>query len=227
MAELTRFSDALWLRNIGVHNVSIGGAGGLGSYLAFYLGRMGCDITIYDNDTVDTVNLAGQLYNESHINMDKVVAIRDVVKEFSGTTISTLKKRVDEEFLSEVVFSCFDNMDARKKVFNAWLKEAEAENFDKFVFIDGRMHAEHYEVFCVHDKESAERYKQHLFDDAQMEDAPCTFKATSHCAAMCSANMAAVFTNWLSNIATHPAKFRSMPLRVTFNIATMRYVNEQ
>ena len=54
------------------------------------------------------------------------------------------------------------------------------------------------QIFCVTPKYIS-KYKEHLFDDSEVEDAPCTMKQTSHSAAMIASHMTAFFTNHLTN----------------------------
>ena len=58
--KTVRFSDAHWY-SPGIE-VLIGGVGGIGSHLAYYLGRQECELYIYDMDLISEVNIGGQLY---------------------------------------------------------------------------------------------------------------------------------------------------------------------
>ena len=69
---------------------------------------------------------------------------------------------------------------------------------DTPIFIDGRLRAEQMQIFCV-TPNNIEAYEAHLFDDTEVEDAPCTLKQTSHSAAMIASHMVAFFTNHLTN----------------------------
>ena len=60
----SRFSSAIWFKEIGKQIVTLAGLGGIGSYVAFLLGRLKVSqIIIYDDDTVDETNLSGQMFS--------------------------------------------------------------------------------------------------------------------------------------------------------------------
>ena len=50
-----RFTDLEWYGN--TKTLLIGGAGGIGSWLSFFLGRIGHKLYIFDFDTVEPSNL--------------------------------------------------------------------------------------------------------------------------------------------------------------------------
>ena len=78
------------------------------------------------------------------------------------------------------------------------VKELKGVPTDTPIFIDGRLRAEQMQIFCV-TPDKIEEYEKHLFDDSEVEDAPCTLKQTSHSAAMIASHMTAFFTNHLTN----------------------------
>ena len=81
----SRFSSAIWFEKIQQQHVLLAGVGGIGSYVAFLLSRMKPkSITIYDPDTVETVNMAGQLYGMQDIGRPKVTAMNTRMREFSS-----------------------------------------------------------------------------------------------------------------------------------------------
>ena len=192
----SRFRDASWFEKLSKYTVPIiiGGVGGIGSWLTLYLARMmGPDsyLILYDFDKVEEINMAGQLFRMQDIGMLKVAAVKNVVEEFSGyDKIVAQPDRYDSESLrSPVMFSCFDNMQARKVMFENWLQEA--EKYPDSIFIDGRLNAEQFQVYYV-TLEWAKKYADtHLFDDADVEDAACSYKQTSHFAASIAADRSA------------------------------------
>lgn len=199
MEELTdvrksRFSDAPFFKGAASLEVCIGGLGGIGSYLAFFLSRIVETIYGFDFDTVEKVNLAGQLFSNNHVGLSKAGAVRLLVNEYGHATFVPFKEAIEEdsEIPENYVFSAFDNMKARKNLFSIWEK-----NENRELFIDGRLLADQYEVYFVQ-KGNEERYKTTLFDDDEVEEVSCSFKQTSHFAAMCGARMVHGFTNYLS-----------------------------
>ena len=197
----SRFRDASWFGNIETLTtpIVVGGAGGIGSWLTLFLGRMLSDsyLFLYDFDNVEEVNIAGQMFSKQHIGMSKVHAVQDIIGNFTEYgSLSAQNEKYDENSLkSPIMFSCFDNMKARKIMFKNWMSEA--PKHENAVFIDGRLLAEQLQVFFV-TLETAERYeKEFLFDDSEVEDANCSYKQTSHFAAIIAARMVQGFTNWL------------------------------
>jgi molybdopterin/thiamine biosynthesis adenylyltransferase len=217
----SRFRDASWFEKLSKYTVPIivGGVGGIGSWLTLYLSRMmGPDsyLILYDFDKVEEINMAGQLFRTQDIGLLKVAAIKDVVKAFSGyDKIVAQPDRYDKESLrSPVMFSCFDNMEARKTMFENWLEEA--EKYPESIFIDGRLNAEQFQVYYV-TLEWAEKYrKDHLFDDSEVEDANCSYKQTTHFAAAIAAKMVQGFTGFLDDTYELPFRYEEIgPLFLT------------
>ena len=90
---LARFSDAPWASEI--RSITIGGAGGLGSWLAMFLARVGHRIDIYDFDHVGTENIGGgQFYSERQAGQAKTSALRSNIRgvspSFGNMLIPTL-----------------------------------------------------------------------------------------------------------------------------------------
>ena len=184
--------------------------GGIGSWLSFLLGRMGCHLYLFDNDEIDETNMGGQLYQSGQIGMSKVEAALNNVYTFSGNSnIETFSKYTEESESCPIMFSCFDNMKARKLMFENW-----AAGDDRSIFIDGRMLAESFQIYAVLPG-SEDRYRESLFDDSEVEEQPCSAKATSHTAAMISSMMVGIFTNYLSNIKTE-MNIREVPFFTSF-----------
>lgn len=197
----SRFRDASWFDKVSAMNMPIivGGAGGIGSWLVTLLVRVlpvDLYLFLYDNDTVEEVNMAGQLYSKKHIGLPKVKAIEDIVTNYSDFKgLQPMNELYTKKSLkSPIMFSAFDNMKARKIMFENWLEEA--KEFNDGIFIDGRLLAEQLQVIFV-TLETAERYrKDYLFDDKEVEAENCSYKQTSHFAANIGAKMVQGFTNW-------------------------------
>jgi len=211
----SRFRDASWFEKVDkfVIPIIIGGAGGIGSWLTLFLSRMlppASYIILYDFDRVEEVNMAGQLFRTQDIGKLKVTAIKEIVKDFSGYERVTVQPdRYDGESLrSPVMFSCFDNMVARKDMFENWLQEA--EKYPDSIFIDGRLNAEQFQVFYV-TLENALQYKnKYLFSDDEVDDTNCSYKQTTHFAAAIAAKMVQGFTGFLDPSYELPFKYEEI-----------------
>ena len=204
LEQAGRFKDAPWFPLDEV-NVIVGGVGGIGSWLTLMLARAGFVPMVYDFDTFEIHNMSGQLVPERLIGEVKVEAVAEVVKNFTGTTIHTFNEKYTAESMSHhYVFSGFDNMQARKDMFNAWCEYVaewkDAGSPDETpIFIDGRLLMEQMQIFCV-TPDRVQEYEKHLFDDAEVAEAPCTLKQTSHSAAMIASHMVGFFTNHMTNV---------------------------
>ena len=238
----SRFKDAPWFAKEET-NVVVGGAGGIGSWLTLMLCRAGFFPVVYDFDSLEEHNLAGQLYTkESAEAMTlKVDALKGLCKSFADTDISAMGEKYTPESMSHhYVFSAFDNMQARKDMFEAWCEyveewkrdieteEIEGPLIDSYkvvpIFIDGRLTAEQMQIFCV-TPDKIEAYKEHLFDDSEVEDAPCTMKQTSHSAAMIASHMTGFFTNHFTNNQVGEVD-RNIPFKWEYFIP-INYISEE
>lgn len=205
-----RFSDAAWYK-AGPEDIIVGGVGGIGSWVALLLSRIGHTLHIYDNDVVDETNMAGQLYPISAIGQRKENAVAELVRQFSGSTVNVNGLYAEDSMVAPIIFSCFDNMTARKVMFEKWAAEEDRE-----LFVDGRMLAETGMIFLVQ-KGEEEAYRAELFDDAEVEDAPCSFKATSHCGAFIASMMVAGLNNYMANRYID-ADLRAVDFRTDFEL---------
>lgn len=212
----SRFSDAPWFNN--PQEIVIGGAGGIGSWVALFLARIGHSLLLYDNDVIEEVNLAGQFYNKSQINLNKAVATKENILKFAPTFIQTFQEYTEETgLISDIMFSCFDSIKARKIMFNAW-----KTNPDRIAFIDGRMLAEDGQVFCVTPETETEYEEKHLFEDSEVQDAPCSFKATSHCGALIASLMVNNLNSILTNLA-YEEEIRPINFQTSFCLSLMNF----
>lgn len=239
--QSSRFKDALWFPKEEI-NVIVGGSGGIGSWLTLMLARAGFFPIVYDFDTIEEHNMGGQLFGKKHIESSKVLALKEIVSDFTSTEIVAMNEAYTTESMSHhYVFSAFDNMKARKDMFEAWcayvedwklsndtiIMETDGEgeiDTNVPVFIDGRLTMEQLQIFCV-TPDKIESYKEHLFDDADVPDAPCTLKQTSHSAAMIASHMVGFFTNHITNNNVGD-KDRNLPFMWEYFIP-VNYINEQ
>ena len=211
-----RFKEALWFEKARNTEVIVGGAGGIGSWLIFLLARLDVKLYVYDFDSVERHNIGNQLYNTKSIDKSKVDALESICHQFSNVYFDAkyIEKYDEDSISSPIMFSAFDNMEARKIMFNNW-----KSNESRELFIDGRMEMENYQIYIVQ-KGQEERYEKSLFEDSEVPDLPCGAKATSHTAADISSNMVKCFTNYLTNTEV---EIRNVPFKITSVAALMNY----
>jgi molybdopterin/thiamine biosynthesis adenylyltransferase len=197
-SQFGRFKGAAWFPQNDEHCM-VGGAGGIGSWLTFFLSKAGFKPMIYDFDHVEEHNLGGQLFKQSHVGQPKVTAVAQIIEEFNGDVIQTsLEPITAESPTHHFMFSAFDNMQARKDLFEVW-KRSHGGPITP-LFIDGRLEMEQLQIFCV-TPENMENYEENqLFSDSNVPDLECTLKQTSHAAAMIASHMVGFFTNHIANV---------------------------
>lgn len=218
-----RFKDAVWLPIVKQHYTVVGGAGGIGSCLAFLLARLEPEsITIYDPDTVDTVNMSNQLFSIDDNGKSKVSAIKGIINDYSLYQVSTKQEFFTEDSPRyDIYFSCFDNMKARKAMYEVFKKSVDTFSQHGIVplLIDGRLTAEQFQIYVV-TPDRLERYEKTLFDDSEAAVLACGFKGTTHNSFMIASKMIACYTNFCANIATEEPD-RVLPFMIDNDIFTM------
>jgi hypothetical protein len=198
----SRFKGAPWYTGENIP-VFVGGAGGIGSWLSLLLARAGFRPQVADFDTLELHNLSGQIYAKNQVRKKKVVALYDTIRMFADMNINVFDIHVDINTpVQPYTFSAFDNMKARYDLFRSW-KNLHEEN-SSAIFIDGRLEAELLWIYCIRaaDRQAVQAYTALLNTDtdAKIPEANCTFKQTSHTAAMIGAHMVGFFTNHITNV---------------------------
>lgn len=175
-------------RHIGIFNaggwqVAIIGAGGIGAITALVLAKMGLDLTIIDDDTVDEVNLATQFHYMNSVGRPKIHALTDLLYEMTDVSCTSFVDRVTEEnaalYRAPIIISAVDSINARKAIW-AGLKDQRW-----LWYIDARMGAEAFSRYVV-DGTDRQWYDNVLasHDEDAVPDLPCTSKATIYCGAV-------------------------------------------
>lgn len=225
----SRFSSALWYDAVRAKSIVLAGVGGIGSYVAFLLSRMKpASLTIYDPDTVEEVNMSGQLYSKNDIGNSKVDSIAKMMADYSNFfSVMSIADKFTENSPTENIMICgFDNMKARNLFFNRWLLHVSnlpEEEKKKCLFIDGRLAAEEFQVFCItgDDRYHQDVYiKEYLFSDAEADETICSYKQTSHCANMIGSIMVNLFVNFVAN-ECNPLIPRDLPFITTYDAERM------
>jgi hypothetical protein len=225
----TRFANTPWMLPQGLPSIRalIIGVGNIGSWLALYASRSNINrIELFDHDKVELHNIGGQLYSPMHIDKPKVDAVKELLVMLSDyKDVTCVQEKYSYGTLlptssfDHVVFSCVDNMKARQDLFEEFM------NFDALtLFIDGRSNAEHFQVFSVKkgDPKAIAAYRLELFEDDEVEDAPCNFKSTSHCGSQLASIMWANCLNHVANVALKK-DLREVPFKIEVNLMNMLY----
>lgn len=227
----TRFSSAIWYSKIMDQCITIAGVGGIGSWVAMLISRMNPRyIYLYDPDTIESVNLAGQFFSAQQVNSSKVTAVDMNCKLFSRYYDCICYKRLFEDDLYTDILICgFDNMAARKSSYTKWKERVDNSlNPESMLFIDGRLSAEEFQVFCItgDNQYSQSRYEEKwLFDDSEAEEAVCSYKQTSYMANMIASVMTNLFVNFCANLC-NPLIERDVPFLTRYDGTTMHFKTE-
>jgi hypothetical protein len=222
-----RFKDAPWYG--AKLDVTVGGAGGIGSWLTFFLSRTGHNIFLYDHDTVEAVNVGGQMYGLKHVGETKVDAMKEVVSLLCGEmSINDMGKFGDDnKMVSNVTIMGFDNMVARRQMAEAWFEmqknKKNRQAGEVNILIDGRMETETGMIFAIRTPNDFKRYMEtEMFDDAEVADRPCSFKATSHNGAFLAANIVAILNNHITN-KKYGKVVRDVRFKLEYELPTLTY----
>ena len=96
------------------------GCGSVGSTIAELLARFGLkNLTLYDFDTVEPMNLANQMFRQEHVGMPKVEALANMLYEINPEIRQTVKlvpEGYNGQRLSGYVFLCIDSIELRREI---------------------------------------------------------------------------------------------------------------
>lgn len=178
-----------------MENILIGGCGGIGSNTAFNISRsINCNLFLVDFDTVEPHNIGSQFYTLNSVGKTKTEELSSILKDFTLSQITPIT--TDIKFLLTVppiVIAAFDNIKARRILFKKW-----REVKDREIFIDGRLQATYYEMYCVMPGQE-DFYEETLYDDSKDAKIACTVKQTSHFGQLLGARITQALTNYLTN----------------------------
>lgn len=227
----SRFSSAVWYNSVRAKSVVLAGVGGIGGYVAFLLSRMKpASLTLYDPDIVEEVNMSGQLYSKKDVGKSKVDSIAEMMADYSNffNTLSIADRFTASSPAKNIMICGFDNMQAREIFFNKWLQHVATlpeEEKKKCLFIDGRLAAEEFQVFCITGDDNYHQTiynRDYLFSDAEADATICSYKQTSHCANMIGSIMVNLFVNFVAN-ECDPLIPRDLPFITTYDAERMYF----
>lgn len=230
----TRFSGAEWFREIQKARIIVAGIGGIGSNVAFQLARMiPANLTLYDDDVVEMVNMAGQLYSYNDIGKSKVDAIADMISRYTSMrqVLAIKDKFTSSKEPGDIMICGFDNMVARKVFFNSWydnVQKKPKEERSKCLYLDGRLSMDTLQIFCLtgDDWYNIERYtKEFLFADYEAEETVCSMKQTTYLACMIGSLMVNFFTNFIGN-QLNPVIPYDLPFFTEYDAQNMLFKTE-
>ncbi len=142
------------------------GTGSVGSYVVLALAKMGVnDITVWDGDAVESHNVPMSLYRPSDIGRLKVIALKEIIRDFTGTEITVVPEMYSGERLTRrCVVSCVDTMAARALLWSRINGSATIP-----LFCDTRTNQAYVEVHATRPafREDVDRYAATFFSDEE------------------------------------------------------------
>lgn len=196
-----RFSGAPWYKAVKETPVTLIGAGGIGSWTALLLARTGFNVTVYDPDIIEAHNIGGQLYQMSQIGKPKVLALAEIIKQFSEAGISAFAQRYPNNVAADnaIVILAVDNIMTRRDV-------ARSTNYR--YLIDGRMTAESHMIYTLKRIDGLLKLCKYLdtlpTEENAIADGPCSMRATSFNGAAIASTITAIAVNLLAPYRTVP-----------------------
>ena len=142
----------------------------------------------------------------SSLGRSKVEEAASIALDFSNynKSYAFISKYLESSSTSKIMICGFDNMGARKLFYNKWKKSIIQEESHEYLFIDGRLTADMFQLFCIQGNDAyvQDEYERNwLFEDEDADDTDCTFRQTSHIAAMLGTYITTYFTNFCSNLS--------------------------
>lgn len=192
-----RYQGSPWFPHMNRRVVNIIGIGGIGSWTAAAMSRLNLkSISLKDPDIVERFNMAGQMYGIYHVGRYKVSAMNDILTGMSPGTevICENVHAVSCTSPGDYVMG-LDNMQSRKFLFESWCMKDPNEDS---IFIDGRMAAEAYQIFCFSRKDEGliRMYKEkYLFSDSEALETECSYKQTTFMSMMMGGMMVNTYVN--------------------------------
>lgn len=229
--ETARFSSAEWFRKAQSFEITLAGLGGIGSWVSLLLARLKpASLSLFDADRVEMVNLAGQLYGVSDCGKPKVTAVCDYLKNNANYYgfIERNQNYTSNCTTNKIMICGFDSMSSRRTFYQSWkgrLSRSNAEELKETLFIDGRLTATEFQVFCMTGEDTAlmVRYQEEfLFDDSQASQEVCSFKQTAYLANMIAGVIVNLYVNFCANLGGSPFK-KALPFLTKYNTDMMSF----
>lgn len=228
--ELVRFSDAEWFNKVQEKVIVLAGVGGIGSNMTVILAKLNPSaIYIFDDDFVESFNLAGQFYSNEDIGKPKVEALAASVNKYTNySSIFALNRRfmTGEEVIADIMICGFDNMRARKDFFAAWKSHVmtlSEERRKDCLFIDGRLTADEFQIFCITGTDNFymdDYVNNYLFNDYEAQRETCSYKQTGFLADMIGAFMVNLVVNFCAN-QVNPRRNMTLPFMTSYRSSMM------
>jgi molybdopterin-synthase adenylyltransferase len=178
------------------------GVGAIGRQVAMQLAALGISrLTLFDDDLVQTENLAPQGYWPEDLNCPKVSATSQLCRRIHPVIhIRAVPARFKRSTLREltfegepVIFCCVDSIVTRRMI---WETVQTSARF----FVDGRMSAEVLRVIALDQPVFDTHYSRTLFTAEEAHFGSCTARSTIYTASIAAGLMIHQFAKWLRGV---------------------------
>jgi len=159
--------------------ITIVGVGGVGSWAALILAKMGFnDLTLCDPDKVEVHNIGCQLYGAFHLEMHKVAALTGLLEIQTSCKVRMQDHKYTTKEPRGIVVATVDNMRDRRAIFQSCRYQEDRVP----LFIDCRIGGEKLVMYSVApDIELAcEKYLENWYPDGEASQLPCTGQNTAY-----------------------------------------------
>lgn len=177
--------------------ITVIGAGAIGSATVVTLAKMGCsNITVWDPDTLEEVNIPNQLCKLAMVGKPKVEALAKLVHELTEVQIKWTRQRYTGQRLEGVVVVTVDNMTTRQ---NVWKRTKLSRKIS--LLIDARMGAEFARIYTIRpmNVEEADFYEENLYSNDDAEHVPCSARSIIYCPTVVAGFIALVIKQYAIN----------------------------
>ena len=224
----SRFSGASWYKyyedTFSDNKMLVSGLGGTGSWIAFLLARAGHHVIANDYDKIEDHNLSGQFFNITQVGEYKTEAVKSNIYYFSNDYIEIINRKIEDLNINiilntNIVFSCFDNMESRKHLFTIW-----KQNPNRLVFVDPRLSFNFFQLFFV-TKENEEEYIKTLINDELIPNEVCTLKQTTSMATLIASTAVNYLNNFIINLKENN-KIMDIPFYTEYDLNLNIWKNE-
>ncbi len=198
---------------------TIVGCGGIGSFAAIAIAKLGLNLALWDGDKVEPHNVPNQFFPHKAIGMNKAEALGRLVKSFSDVDVEVFPKMWEGETLSGVIVVAVDSMQGRRKI---W--EQVKSSPDVPLLVDGRIGGEFVRVIAIRPVNDAfifDWYERTLVDDEDAVDFPCTARAVIYVGFQVAATITACIKQFLTTgkLSWHDMNYSMSDFNVAMNLA--------
>jgi len=153
--------------------VTVVGVGGIGSWTALCLAKMGFNrMILIDPDNVEKQNIGCQLYGTEHLGKPKVEALQEIITMQTASNCTLIPEKYEISTPRGIVIACVDNMEVRRKIFVSCQEQGHTVP----LFIDCRIGGEVLLLYVINPESAAaqEWYLENWYPDNEASDQPCT-----------------------------------------------------